>query len=116
MKDSSLKGVMMPKIKKAVNGKGQHGFSHWCPGCQERHFINVDMEEYRARWSFNGDAQKPTFSPSVNIRVFGGSRGTDVKEVCHYFLKDGQLQYLSDCTHELKGKTVELPDLPGVDL
>jgi hypothetical protein len=32
-------------------------------------------------------------------------------DICHSFIKNGKIQYLSDCTHELKGKTVQLTDL-----
>lgn len=32
------------------------------------------------------------------------------KSVCHSFVRDGQIQYLGDCTHEYAGKTVDLPD------
>lgn len=28
--------------------------------------------------------------------------------VCHSFIKDGQIQYLDDCTHRLKNQTVPL--------
>ena len=34
--------------------------------------------------------------------------------ICHSFVKDGQIQFLSDCSHELAGQTVPLPDWPGV--
>lgn len=30
---------------------------------------------------------------------------------CHSFVTDGKIQFLADCTHELAGKTVPLPDL-----
>lgn len=30
--------------------------------------------------------------------------------ICHSFVRDGQIQYLGDCTHEYAGKTVDLPD------
>jgi hypothetical protein len=29
---------------------------------------------------------------------------------CHSFVKDGWIQFLGDCYHELKGLTVEIPD------
>lgn len=29
--------------------------------------------------------------------------------VCHYFLRNGQIQYLGDCTHAMRGQTVPLP-------
>lgn len=28
---------------------------------------------------------------------------------CHSFVRDGQIEFLSDCTHALAGKTVSLP-------
>ena len=31
--------------------------------------------------------------------------------VCHSFITDGRIQFLGDCTHELKGQTVELPEV-----
>ena len=32
------------------------------------------------------------------------------KQVCHSFIKDGNIQYLNDCTHKLAGQTIEIPD------
>lgn len=31
---------------------------------------------------------------------------------CHSYVRNGHVEFLSDCTHELAGQTVELPDLP----
>jgi hypothetical protein len=30
---------------------------------------------------------------------------------CHSFIRNGQIQFLSDCHHELAGKTVDLPEV-----
>jgi len=57
-------------------------------------------------WQFNGDLENPTFSPS-----FKHSWGS-LNKVCHYILTAGQLNYCSDSTHALAGKTVPLPSLP----
>jgi len=35
---------------------------------------------------------------------------TKVHKVCHSFVTDGNIQYLGDCTHELAGQTIELPE------
>ena len=32
--------------------------------------------------------------------------------VCHHFIRDGKIQFLGDCTHALRGQTVDLPDIP----
>ena len=98
-----------------------------CPGCKGHHVIN-DL------WSFNGDIDKPTFSPSVLVR--SGHYAPHFKPgdncwctynaeqekkgeplapfkctICHSFVRDGKIQFLNDCTHELAGQTVELPEV-----
>lgn len=92
------------------------GFAHWCPGCEEMHHIAVTEPNHcGARWSFDGNVNAPTFSPSINISSPEHTFADGVKipaERCHYFLKAGQLQFLGDCTHALAGKTVPLPELP----
>lgn len=79
-----------------------------CPGCGNDHAFTVGPQyspgEQRARWTFNGDFEKPTFSPSLLCNNnYPESR-------CHSFVTDGQIQFLNDCWHSLKGQTVELPD------
>ena len=85
--------------------------SFMCPGCGYAHTISVVTDEHflgHPLWTWNGDDEKPTFWPS--LAVADGS--------CHSFVKDGQIQFLPDCKHDLAGKTVELPDwdmpVPGI--
>ena len=61
------------------------------------HFID-------GRWKLTYDSATngPTLTPSVLVK--SSSLG-----VCHHFVRDGQIQYLSDCTHNLAGQTVPLP-------
>lgn len=91
-------------------------FAHWCPGCEEMHAFYVGTPTSRgARWSFDGNVEKPSFTPSMNItspRAEWGDGEVAEATCCHYFLSAGFLQFLGDCTHALKGQTVELPDLP----
>lgn len=68
----------------------------YCPACKEHHGVN-------SSWNFNGDYDKPTFSPSILV-TWGDDRR------CHSFVRDGKIQFLSDCTHELAGETVEMLD------
>lgn len=83
------------------------GYSHWCPGCKRLHMIATKQEEENSVvWTFNGDVEKPSFSPSVIVEKDG-------KTVCHYVLINGVLVYCADCTHELASKTIPLPVLPG---
>jgi hypothetical protein len=59
-------------------------------------------------WSFDGNLDRPTLSPSLlrTCEYGGGS-----KLVCHSFVRNGQIQYLGDCTHRLAGQTVDLPEI-----
>jgi len=47
---------------------------------------------------------KPTFSPSLLVFKDVPARR------CHSFVADGSIQFLSDCFHELKNQTVEIPE------
>lgn len=94
------------------------GYGHWCPGCKSGHEINVDKPNASgAKWSFDGNMDAPTFSPSINLQI--NPKGhkhyqPDVAStVCHYFLRGGELQFLSDCTHDFAGKNVPLPEIPA---
>jgi Family of unknown function (DUF6527) len=53
---------------------------------------------------WNGDLESPTVSPSILVKA---SRG---QEICHTYIKNGCIEFLADCTHELKGKTVPMED------
>lgn len=75
-------------------------FYFLCPGCNQFHSVNKS-------WEFNGDVEKPTFSPSILVTNNVGLR-------CHSFVTNGKIQFLGDCVHELKGQTVELPDIDGL--
>lgn len=79
-----------------------------CPGCKNSHAVHTIVPNQNgARWGFNSDLDKPTFRPSILINAqYGDGR----KVVCHSYVTDGKIQYLGDCTHELAGQTVELPE------
>jgi len=97
----------------------------WCrsPGCETHHSFRTKLAkgEKGPLWTFNGDMEKPTFSPSLLYRFTrdrdnkpnpDGTYPNPVDVVCHLFLTNGQINYLGDCSHGLKGQVVPLPDLP----
>jgi len=88
------------------------GWSHWCPGCEEYHLFSTDKPNSRgAKWSFDGNEQKPSFAPSMKISVEWSKTDAAMKdETCHYFLTEGKLNYLPDTTHEFSGRTIDLPN------
>lgn len=87
----------------------------WCPGCDEAHQILIAGDK---AWEFNGDYDKPTFQPSYltwadpNPKAMADKKWKKYREGfrCHSFIKDGMIEYLSDCTHKLAGQTVALPE------
>lgn len=58
-------------------------------------------------WSWNGSVDRPTIKPSVLTK--GGD--VDGEHVCHSFINDGMVEFLSDCSHGLAGKTLALLDI-----
>lgn len=93
----------------------------WCPGCDGAHQVGVGGGD-GPRWGYNGNPDAPTFTPSILVRgtqpitdderdaIIAGLPFKPVPTVCHSFVTDGKIQFLSDCTHALAGQTVEIPD------
>lgn len=73
----------------------------FCPGCNQHHGFD-------SRWTFNGDFERPTFSPSLMVTL---GHHPDPPDICHSFVRDGRIEYLNDCTHSLAGQTIDLPDV-----
>ncbi|WP_335928830.1 DUF6527 family protein [Vibrio parahaemolyticus] len=84
-------------------------YSAYCPGCKQSHVIYV---QGRVTWIFNGDLANPTFSPSLMVNR---NLSNPSAPRCHSFISNGQWQFLSDCTHELKGQTVPMIEVNGED-
>lgn len=84
---------------------GEPDYSFFCPGCECDHGVWV-KPWHGPTWSFNGDMNAPTFTPSLMVKI-PSSNGMDV---CHSFITDGKIKYLSDCTHRLRGKTIEMDE------
>lgn len=71
--------------------------------------VMINLEGQHPVWSWNGDMEKPTFSPSILTQLPWGPERKQIRN--HVFVRDSQIQYLSDCTHKYAGKTLELPRL-----
>lgn len=106
------------KVKKL----NDNSFAWYCPACNDLHVANQG-------WSFNDDYENPTFSPSFLVRSGHYASGntnacwctynaehTDNPSrfkclICHTFIRGGKIQYLSDCTHDYAGKTVDMEEI-----
>ncbi len=90
------------KISKLLRNVEGNGLAFMCPGCKTHHVIWHGIGK-PPRWDWNGDIDKPSFSPSILVR--------GAIYICHSFVRNGQIQFLTDCTHDLAGKTVDLPEI-----
>lgn len=85
----------------------------FCPACDRVHSFNVDLEGHghwdnpeRPKWSFDGNWESPTFSPSM----LANKDSFEVEfPICHSFLENGVWRYLNDSTHRFAGQQVPLP-------
>lgn len=96
-----------------------------CPGCGW-HVLNVDPSKPGPCWGFNGDLERPTFTPSILTKAGHYCASQEGQDcwctyearlgrpapfscfICHNFVTDGRIQFLSDSTHHLAGQTVDL--------
>jgi hypothetical protein len=101
-------------------------FGFYCPGCEEMHYVG-------ASWGFDGNLEAPTITPSLLVTsghyspsfqagspcwcTYNAEHPDEPRafmcERCHSFIRAGDIQFRSDCTHELAGKTVPIPPLPA---
>lgn len=117
----------MNRVKEFTNEGKVVDVGFRCPGCGDWHSVAIGgaKNSSGATWGFNGNLEKPTFTPSLLVKCGHYVDGKhpcwcDYKKehpekdvptcyVCHSFITDGRIQFLSDCTHPLSGQTVELP-------
>ncbi len=105
-------GLLSPILRDAEGGR----LIWLCPGCNLPHHVSVG-EGHGPRWGWNGDAVRPTFTPSVLVRYDGADAGADgaPPAVCHSFVVDGAMQFLGDCTHSLAGQSAQIPPWPQAE-
>lgn len=123
----------MGQLSRKLRSIEKGGLGFFCPGCREMHVIYVG-DGPGPRWGWNGDAERPVFTPSVRVGGLETLRDSDgrwtgayvrdeagnpVAKVCHSFIgcngaQPGQIIFCTDSTHELSGKVVDLPDLPDL--
>lgn len=109
-------GQLSKILRSSDDGHGGTRLVFFCPGCDDYHAIAVGTG-LGPRWSWNGDADRPTFGPSILVTYPANPKaGDDFKEWrterrCHSFVRDGRIEYLGDCTHGMAGQTVDLPSL-----
>ncbi len=106
-------------VRQEVDAAGKtigRGLWIWCPGCDKAHRVSVVAETGERPsicWDWN-DATDSTFTISPSLLVWTGDQHKPQPgdRRCHSYVKEGQWQFLNDCTHSLAGKTVPMVPVP----
>ncbi len=81
-----------------------------CAGCGDIHNIRVGGDsESEPGWIWNRSLVQPTLSPSILKQPNSPNPdfpGADKR--CHSYVRDGRVEFLGDCDHDLAGKTVPM--------
>lgn len=93
----------------------------FCEGCGCGHGVwTVKRNPNGPVWGFNNNMDAPTFTPSIKVtgtqpitddehaRIMRGEKIEPRPLCCHLYVKNGMIEYLGDCTHALRGKTVPM--------
>lgn len=101
----------MARIEKIDRGTETY-VSFKCPGCKDDHTLPVTGPR---AWGFNGSMDHPTLTPSILAKLHAFNEQTDQYDkhetTCHSFVRDGRIEFLTDCTHALAGQTVDLAEI-----
>jgi hypothetical protein len=77
--------------------------SFWCPGCERYHGIDPK------KWKITVVEGLPTVQPSILGEYYNWKYKKEIR--CHSYIKNGKIQYLGDCGHNLKNRTVNMKEL-----
>ena len=119
----------MTKLSRIFKTTEQGHLSFFCPGCKSVHTI---LMEGPGSWEWDKNTEAPSFTPSVLVASgHHALNNADNKHCwctyyknhpeeeqffacqrCHFEIVEGNLQYFSDSSHFLAGKTVDIPDYP----
>ena len=90
------------------NNENYPAWTFECPGCKCNHYITTERPKGgKPVWEFNGDVDKPTFSPSIRVEWEHKNK----KFTCHFNITNGKIRFRSDCTHSLKNQYIDLPEI-----
>lgn len=112
-----MSDLVLRVMRNVDDPDGSTSYWMWCPACN-------DAVRITDGWEWNGDLERPTFTPSILTTGVQWGEGDGFykpahagvakgdKIVCHSFLTDGIWNFLGDCTHNKAGQSVPMVPLP----
>ncbi|MFA5670202.1 MAG: DUF6527 family protein [Balneolaceae bacterium] len=86
------------------------GYSFWCVACDSPHaFYTHDGYTNNKSWKLIS-TDPVTVQPSIKLTA--PYKNETENYCCHLFLLNGKIRYLTDCTHYLAGKEIDMIDFP----
>ena len=80
-------------------------FIFYCPGCKCDHYFWCG-DNHKISWHWNGSYEKPTVNPSIKVTL-----PVAEKKYCHFFIREGKIEYCGDSWHGFANKTVDMQDV-----
>lgn len=116
------KSILHVQELATIRGDGYEGKAYLfhCPACGNSHWYSVCTNGRGLSWTFNGNMEAPTFSPSLKMTgtqpitdeehatIMAGGKITPRPHCCHLHMIDGKIHYCGDCTHAMAGKVVDM--------
>lgn len=97
---------LKPVSRNGIEGEQIVMYTFVCPGCHSVHSFNVEQPH---GWTFDGNLESPTFSPSLRTNGPGEFHVPNVPH-CHLNMTKGMLVMHPDSEHPLAGQTVDIPE------
>lgn len=104
-----LHDMKLHDLTPPVAENGSRLLAFHCPGCESTHMVTVGVPN-GPFWVWNEDMDLPTFTPSIRVSTYHYIDGVKHDILCHSYVTDGNIQFLTDCTHSLAGQTVPIPE------
>lgn len=94
-----------PRIAHGIDELGRLAIAFINPSDGQPYVLPVNNAE--PVWAASGTIALPTIRPSID-RIRRDADGR-VRYRNHFTVDDGRVTYLDDCTHEMRGRVVDLP-------
>lgn len=81
----------------------------WCDGCEDFHLVPVNVDVREAGAPDGWDYPRGRFvDEALEGEALTADSNKRITPRCHTFIRQGHIEYLTDCDHSLAGKTIPM--------